>query len=278
MLALIKEFPDRKVAANLTWLKQLLEIGDGSDTASAAALPTSDQPEVPMSRVRVERGLGTATAGETSLRLDLYRAPQTDAPLVLYVHGGGWRGGDKADAEHERLLPLAAYGVTVASVDYRLVPGATFPDQVHDLKGAVRWLRAYGPSLREHRRAARASGVLRRGRVSADCSRSPQVRSSSKALSAATSSSPATCRPLGAAFGQSDLVVSGSRSDIEARLLPFAFEAGLLGVSSMAEATIAPEASASWPESRPRHHPSSSRTATATTSSRHPKAKPCMMR
>jgi acetyl esterase/lipase len=37
--------------------------------------------------------------------------------------------------------------VTVASVDYRLVPGATFPDQVHDLKGAVRWLRAYGPSL-----------------------------------------------------------------------------------------------------------------------------------
>jgi acetyl esterase/lipase len=37
-------------------------------------------------------------------------------------------------------------------------------------------------------------------------------------------------------FGQSDLLVSGSRSDIEARLLPFAFEAGLLGVSSVAEA------------------------------------------
>ena len=37
-------------------------------------------------------------------------------------------------------------------------------------------------------------------------------------------------------FGQSDLLASGSRSDIEARLLPFAFEAGLLGVSSVAEA------------------------------------------
>jgi acetyl esterase/lipase len=37
-------------------------------------------------------------------------------------------------------------------------------------------------------------------------------------------------------FGQSDLLASGSRSDIEARLLPFAFEAGLLGVTSMAEA------------------------------------------
>jgi acetyl esterase/lipase len=37
-------------------------------------------------------------------------------------------------------------------------------------------------------------------------------------------------------FGQSDLLASGSRSDIEARLLPFAFEAGLLGVSSVVEA------------------------------------------
>ena len=61
---------------------------------------------------------------------------------MLYVHGGGWRSGDKADAHTERLAPLAAYGVTVASVDYRLVPGAAFPDQVHDLKRAVRWLRS----------------------------------------------------------------------------------------------------------------------------------------
>jgi uncharacterized membrane protein len=42
VLALIGKFPDREVAANLTRLKQLLEIGDGSDTPSAAALPVSD--------------------------------------------------------------------------------------------------------------------------------------------------------------------------------------------------------------------------------------------
>src|SRR5262249_61933194 len=87
------------------------------------------------------------TVGETTLRLDLYRAPQVDAPLVVYVHGGGWRGGDKADGGVARLRPMAAPGVTVASVNYRLVPGATFPDQLHDLKGAVRWLRAHGTSL-----------------------------------------------------------------------------------------------------------------------------------
>jgi len=100
-----------------------------------------------MSTVSVEQDHVFATVGETVLALDLYRAPQVDAPLVVYVHGGGWRGGDKADGGVARLRPMAAPGVTVASVNYRLVPGATFPDQLHDLKGAVRWLRAHGTSL-----------------------------------------------------------------------------------------------------------------------------------
>ncbi len=37
-------------------------------------------------------------------------------------------------------------------------------------------------------------------------------------------------------FGQSDLVASGSRTKVEARLLPFTFEAGLLGVADIADA------------------------------------------
>ena len=37
-------------------------------------------------------------------------------------------------------------------------------------------------------------------------------------------------------FGQSDLVASGSRTGVEARLLPFTFEAGLLGVADIADA------------------------------------------
>jgi acetyl esterase/lipase len=188
-----------------------------------------------MTSVTVERGHVFTTAGGATLRLDLYRAPQTDAPLVLYVHGGGWRSGDKADAGAERLSPLAAYGVTVASVDYRLVPGATFPDQVHDLKGAVRWLRAYGPSL----------GV-RTGQLGIWGASAGAYLGSLLALTAGdvefegtvggNLEQPSDVQAVVHWFGQSDLLVSGSRSDIEARLLPFAFEAGLLGVSSVAEA------------------------------------------
>jgi acetyl esterase/lipase len=188
-----------------------------------------------MTPMAVESSHVFATVGETTLGLDLYRAPQADAPLVLYVHGGGWRTGDKADAGAERLAPLAAYGVTVASVDYRLVPGATFPDQMHDLKGAVRWLRAHGPTLgvptdRLGIWGASAGAYLGsllalttgddefEGNVGGNLERSSEVQA------------------VVHWFGQSDLLVSGSRSDIEAHLLPFAFEAGLLGVNSVAEA------------------------------------------
>jgi acetyl esterase/lipase len=176
-----------------------------------------------------------ATIGETTLGLDLYRAPQTDAPLVLYVHGGGWRSGDKADAHTERLAPLAAYGVTVASVDYRLVPGAAFPDQVHDLKGAVRWPRSQAPSL-----------GLRSDRLGIWGASAGAYLGSLVALTAGDDDwegavggnleQSSEVQAVVHWFGQSDLLVSGSRTDVEAGLLPFAFEAGLLGVRSVVDA------------------------------------------
>jgi acetyl esterase/lipase len=190
-----------------------------------------------MNRVTVETGHEYATVEDTTLRLDLYRSPQTDAPLVLYVHGGGWRSGDKADARAERLAPLAAWGVTVASADYRLVPDAAFPDPLHDLKGAVRWLRAHGPGL-----------GLRSDRVGVWGASAGAYLGSLLALTAGderlegdVGGNLDQSSDVQAAvhwFGQADLLVCGSRSSIEARLLPFAFEAGLLGVRSVADAAV----------------------------------------
>ena len=50
--------------------------------------------------------------------------------------------GDKSDGAVERLVPLVAHGFAVASANYRLVPSVTYPAPVHDVKAAVRWLRA----------------------------------------------------------------------------------------------------------------------------------------
>ncbi len=74
-------------------------------------------------------------------KLDIY-LPEGNGPfpLIVNVHGGGFMMGDKRNpAEADTFL---ANDYAVASVDYRLSGEATAPAQIHDLKAAVRWLRA----------------------------------------------------------------------------------------------------------------------------------------
>lgn len=86
-------------------------------------------------------------AGDTlgSHRLDLY-IPDNAAgrtPVVVWIHGGAWISGDKALGPNDPQLRLARSGYAVASINYRFAQEATFPAQIHDVKGAVRWLRAH---------------------------------------------------------------------------------------------------------------------------------------
>jgi acetyl esterase/lipase len=95
-------------------------------------------------RAEVLRNLVYADEGDRSLAMDLYlpAAAELPPPVAVYFHGGGWAGGDRADFADQRLAPLARLGVAVASVSYRLTDTAVWPAQLHDAKGAVRWLRA----------------------------------------------------------------------------------------------------------------------------------------
>lgn len=61
-------------------------------------------------------------------------------PLVILVHGGGWDSGSRT-MEQPFALALAARGYAAATVSYRLGPEGRFPNALHDLKAAVRWLR-----------------------------------------------------------------------------------------------------------------------------------------
>src|SRR5260370_6536833 len=62
------------------------------------ATPFTDARKAPgtMMEVQVERDLVFAAPDGSELALDIYRAPQDDAPVTSYLPGGGWRGGDKA--------------------------------------------------------------------------------------------------------------------------------------------------------------------------------------
>ena len=89
---------------------------------------------------RQELNLVYAQLQGRALHLDLYRPPgQQPAPLIIWIHGGSWYSGDKADPP---ALPLLRDGYAVASVEYRYSSEAPFPAQIYDVKAAVRFLRA----------------------------------------------------------------------------------------------------------------------------------------
>ncbi len=96
-------------------------------------------------RVIVQRDIVYGDGGGRPLKLDLVLPqpePEKPLPLIVFIHGGGWRGGDKAGGVG-RVAPLVATGNYVgATVGYRLSGEATWPAQIHDCKAALRWLRA----------------------------------------------------------------------------------------------------------------------------------------
>lgn len=79
-----------------------------------------------------------APAGEKGLPVGL--------PVVLFVHGGGFRMGDKGGADQWQNAAVgrmaAEAGFVGAVMNYRLVPDAAWPDGAHDVIAAIDWLRA----------------------------------------------------------------------------------------------------------------------------------------
>lgn len=73
-------------------------------------------------------------------KLDSVRA---DRPAILAIHGGAWKGGDKAWGEQiaEEFCP---YGYVVVAINYRLSgrPGGTWPAQIEDVQKALKHIRA----------------------------------------------------------------------------------------------------------------------------------------
>lgn len=81
---------------------------------------------------------------QATLRLDLWRSRSSNksAPLVIWIHGGAWLGGSY-NLPPQGLQQLLQSGFAVASVQYRFSSASIFPAQIHDVKGAVRFLRAH---------------------------------------------------------------------------------------------------------------------------------------
>jgi acetyl esterase/lipase len=115
------------------------------------AEPDRAEPELALRRgVAVYRDVVFARpVGFRPLSLDLYVPPRPAQALCLYLHGGGWRVGGRADGpgRAKNWSPsfferVAALGLAIASIDYRLSGEAVFPAQREDVAEAARFLAA----------------------------------------------------------------------------------------------------------------------------------------
>ena len=122
------------------------EDGAISPAEHKAFLTRRPAPRAPQG-VKLLRDLAYADTDNPRQRLDLVlpekRIGNDPLPLVVWIHGGGWRNGDKRNGIN-RVAPVVATGRYVgATIGYRLSGEAQWPLQIHDCKAAIRWLRAH---------------------------------------------------------------------------------------------------------------------------------------
>ena len=107
------------------------------------SIPKFSSPKVPITR---KRNIPFSRVAGKTLRLDVYQpsapaAAGVKRPAVVQIHGGGWVLGDKREQGLPLLKHLAQHGWVGFNVNYRLSPGATFPDHLVDVKTAIAWIR-----------------------------------------------------------------------------------------------------------------------------------------
>ena len=83
------------------------------------------------------------TGGKRKLHMDLYlpKDRKKATAAIIFIHGGAWKSGKRSDMKYY-CVKFAEKGYVTATVTYRLTGEAPFPAAVHDVKCAVRWLRA----------------------------------------------------------------------------------------------------------------------------------------
>ncbi len=157
LVAVLAHFADAQEPSSQKQTAQKTQAAEQSSVRETPATTTQYESE---KSVKITRDITYATVvepdgSETPLHLDIYLPnPNVGAleesrarvqgsekpPLLVWIHGGGWRGGSRGKPPVRRLVE---HGYAIASISYRFTDQAIFPAQIHDCKAAVRFLRAH---------------------------------------------------------------------------------------------------------------------------------------
>jgi arylformamidase len=88
---------------------------------------------------KVQRGIPYAEPKNERQMLDVYSPTKgKNLPVVVWIHGGGWRRGDRADMQ-KKPQAFVDKGFVLVSISYRFVPNVTVKEIAEDVAKAIRW-------------------------------------------------------------------------------------------------------------------------------------------
>lgn len=132
------------LAATLTALLLLAACGWTKSDPATTTLAFPPETNVPYGSFQeCNEGVDPCSGAQN---IDIYRSDEDGPnPVVIWLHGGGFVGGDKATGVNENLEPLLQDGWDIVAANYRLsAEGGVnpFPAAVNDVKRVVRWVKA----------------------------------------------------------------------------------------------------------------------------------------
>ncbi|MFT3752415.1 MAG: alpha/beta hydrolase [Paludibacter sp.] len=128
--------PDTSYTAYQTWQKIRKKYPDVKIALQEHQLPVTGNYN------QVYATVTDSANGPRELHLDIFR-PQKPGkyPALIMIHGGGWRSGNKS-LEAPMAQRIALRGYVAVPVEYRLSTEARYPAAIHDIKAAIRWIKA----------------------------------------------------------------------------------------------------------------------------------------
>ena len=145
---------DGAMAHRAALLAVVLLLGSCAD--DAADPPAPRETTAACAGREAQMDLPYVDGGDPQQRLDLYYPPGADCdavPVVVWVHGGGWSRGDKANGMDDKVRQWTDAGWAVASVNYRLTDAqapaedrVVAPSHNEDVAAALSWLATDGPA------------------------------------------------------------------------------------------------------------------------------------